>query len=51
MTHGAKAEVEIWEEFAADGETLAFKSERLLAERLGRDVESAVDLCTPQRAR
>ena len=44
MTHGAKAEVEIWEEFAADGETLAFKSERLLAERLGRDVESAVDL-------
>ena len=43
MSHGAKGEVEIWEEFAADGEALAFESERLLAERTGRDIETAVE--------
>jgi putative restriction endonuclease len=30
-THGAKAEVEIWEEFSSDWEKLSFESERLLA--------------------
>lgn len=35
-THGAKAEVEIWEEFSSDWEKLSFESERLLAELTGR---------------
>ncbi len=43
MPHGAKAEVDIWDEFAADGEALAFESERLLAERTGRDIEATVE--------
>ncbi|MEE8337349.1 MAG: HNH endonuclease [Dehalococcoidia bacterium] len=36
--HGARADVDIWDEFAAGGEALAFESERLLAERAGRDL-------------
>jgi putative restriction endonuclease len=35
-THGAKAEVEIWDEFSRDWERLAFESERLFARVLGR---------------
>jgi putative restriction endonuclease len=34
--HGAKAEVEIWDEFNRDWERLAFESERLLAQVTGR---------------
>ncbi len=37
-SHGARADLTVWEEFAADGEALAFESERLLAERTGRDL-------------
>src|ERR1035438_713356 len=39
LEHGAKAEEEIWKEFAANPEALAFESERLLAKRLGASVE------------
>src|SRR5665213_2388947 len=46
MKHGAKGEVEVWREFAAQPETLAFESERLLAERLGKPIEQVADLET-----
>jgi len=35
-THGARAEVEIWNEFSQDWEKLTFESERLLLEITGR---------------
>lgn len=35
-SHGARAEVEIWNEFSNDWERLAFESERLLNQLLGR---------------
>jgi putative restriction endonuclease len=34
--HGARAEVEVWDEFSNDWERLAFESERLLAQLEGR---------------
>jgi len=46
MSHGAKGEVEIWREFADQPETLAFESERLLADRLGQPVEQVADVDT-----
>ena len=51
MTHGSRAEADIWDDFEADGEALAFESERLLAERIGIDIESTIDLSdVPQLA-
>jgi len=38
-THGAKGEEVVWNEFADHPEALAYESERLLADRLGRRVE------------
>lgn len=38
MPHGAKGEQEIWDEFRRDPEALAFESERLLAERSGKNL-------------
>jgi putative restriction endonuclease len=38
-THGARAEVEIWDEFNNDWEALSFESERLLQQMTGRVVE------------
>ena len=35
-THGARQEVEVWNEFSNDWERLSFESERLLAEMTGR---------------
>ena len=46
MNHGAKGEVEIWREFAEHPETLAFESERLLADRLGQPIEQVADVDT-----
>ena len=46
MKHGAKGEEEVWREFAAHPEILAFESERLLAERLGKPIEQVADLET-----
>jgi putative restriction endonuclease len=40
-THGARAEVEIWDEFNNDWEALSFESERLLQLMTGRVVEPA----------
>src|SRR5580704_13459076 len=38
-THGAKAEVEVWNEFSLDWDRLAFESERLLDQLTGRTSE------------
>ena len=46
MSHGAKGEVEIWREFAEHPETLAFESERLLADRLHKPIEEVADVDT-----
>jgi putative restriction endonuclease len=46
MSHGAKGEVDIWREFAAHPESLAFESERLLADRLGQPIEQVADVDT-----
>jgi putative restriction endonuclease len=46
MKHGAKGEVEVWHEFADRPENLAFESERLLAERLGKPIEEVADVDT-----
>ena len=43
-SHGARADVDIWEEFATDGESLAFESERLLAKRTGLDLETTIEV-------
>jgi putative restriction endonuclease len=41
-SHGARAEVEIWNEFSNDWDALAFESERLLDKLTGRTPEFAV---------
>jgi putative restriction endonuclease len=38
-THGARAEVEVWEEFSKNWERLSFESERLLEKFTGRSPE------------
>jgi putative restriction endonuclease len=43
-THGAKGEEEVWQEFADHPETLAFESERLVADRLGKRVEEVAEI-------
>jgi putative restriction endonuclease len=42
--HGAKGEAEVWQEFADDPESLAFESEQLLAERLGKPLEEVSEI-------
>lgn len=42
-THGARAEVEIWDEFNNDWEALSFESERLLQQMAGRGVEPVAE--------
>ena len=44
--HGAKGEEEVWHEFVDDPEALAYESERLLAERLGRPIEEVAEIET-----
>jgi HNH endonuclease len=46
MSHGAKGEVEIWREFAEHPESLAFESERLLADRLHKPIEEVAEVDT-----
>ena len=46
MAHGAKGEVEVWDEFRANPEALAFESLRLMADRLGKSVETYADVET-----
>jgi putative restriction endonuclease len=45
-THGAKGEEEIWQEFADDAESLAFESQRLMAQRLGEEVTDYAEVDT-----
>jgi putative restriction endonuclease len=44
LEHGAKGEEEVWREFSDHPETLAFESERLLANRLGKPVEEVAGI-------
>jgi putative restriction endonuclease len=44
--HGAKGEEEVWREFVDHPEALAYESERLLAERLGKPIEEVADIET-----
>jgi putative restriction endonuclease len=44
MAHGAKCEEEVWQEFAANGERLAYESEKLLAERTGTSLEQLAEI-------
>ena len=46
LTHGAKGEEGVWNEFALDPEALAFESQRLLAEREGKSVEEIAQIET-----
>jgi putative restriction endonuclease len=39
LTHGAKGEDEVWNEFAKDPERLALESEKLVAAKLGKSIE------------
>ena len=44
LAHGAKGEEEIWQEFATNGEKLAYESEKLLAERTGTPIERLAEI-------
>jgi putative restriction endonuclease len=44
LEHGAKGEEEVWKEFIERPEALAFESERLLANRLGKSVEEVSEV-------
>jgi putative restriction endonuclease len=46
LSHGAKGEEEVWNEFAKQPEVLAFESERLLANREGKSVEEIAQIQT-----
>jgi len=48
-THGSKEEIEIWNEFSADWERLAFESENLLAKMTGTDLGQIVESAEPLR--
>ncbi len=45
-SHGAKGEEEVWQEFASDAESLAFESQRLMAQRLGKTVTEYAEVET-----
>jgi len=44
MSHGAKGEKDVWDEFYYDSEALAFESERLLAKYSGRTLENLAQI-------
>jgi putative restriction endonuclease len=46
LEHGAKGEEEVWSEFGKDPEALTFESEKLLAERKGKNVEELAQIET-----
>jgi putative restriction endonuclease len=46
LEHGARGEEEVWAEFAERPESLAYESQRLLAERLGTSVEEVAHVVT-----
>jgi putative restriction endonuclease len=45
-SHGSKLDAEVWDEFSHDWERLSFESERLLAEKTGRQVEEITEIET-----
>ena len=45
-SHGAKLDAEVWEEFNNNWDSLSFESERLLAEKTGKQVEEVTDIET-----
>lgn len=46
LEHGSKGEEEVWNEFVAKPDALAFESQRLLADRLGVSVEQFAEIQT-----
>ncbi len=44
MAHGAKGEQAVWQEFAANGEQLAYESEKLLAGRTGTSLAQLAEI-------
>jgi putative restriction endonuclease len=44
MAHGAKGEIEVWRDFENDPESLAFESERLRAQIMGRRIEEVAEI-------
>jgi putative restriction endonuclease len=44
LKHGAKGEIEVWNEFYDDPEALAFESERLLANLTGKKLEHVAEI-------
>lgn len=51
LTHGAKMEQEIWDEFYANPERLVFESERLIAKFSKRNIEEITDIDITKFAR
>lgn len=51
-SHGSKMDAEVWDEFNGDWDRLAFESEKLLAQKIGKQIEevSEVDLFDLPRA-
>jgi putative restriction endonuclease len=45
-SHGSKLDAEVWDEFNHDWEKLSFESEKLLAEKTGKQVEEVTDIET-----
>ncbi|MBI5351273.1 MAG: HNH endonuclease [Chloroflexi bacterium] len=43
-SHGSKLDVEVWNEFNNDWEKLGFESEKLLAEKTGKRIETIADI-------
>ncbi len=43
-SHGSKLDAEIWDEFNHDWEKLSFESEKLLAEKTGKQIEEVTDI-------
>ena len=42
--HGSKLDVEVWNEFNGDWDRLAFESEKLLAQKMGKQVNDILDI-------
>jgi len=45
-SHGSRLDAEVWDEFSHDWERLGFESERLLAEKTGKQVEEIAEIET-----
>ena len=44
LTHGAKEELAVWDEFYGNPELLAYESERLIAQFSGKSIEESTDI-------